>query len=84
MGKVVQMLEGITEIDRPPSLKVSEISLSMTSGNSSVSGASKFAASATVSSSGGSFQATKAVSSVSARDLEKTSSSLLVSDRLSA
>ncbi|KAH7671172.1 S-receptor-like serine/threonine-protein kinase protein [Dioscorea alata] len=83
MGKVVQMLEGITEIDRPPSLKVSEISLSMTSGNSSVSGASKFAASATVSSSGGSFQATKAASSVSARDLEKTSSTLLASDHMS-
>ncbi|KAJ0973254.1 hypothetical protein J5N97_021213 [Dioscorea zingiberensis] len=76
MGKVVQMLEGITEIEKPPALKSTDVSLSVVSGGTSVSGISKFAASAPVSSSGNSFQA----SSASMRNLEKTSSSLLASD----
>ncbi|GFZ11564.1 lectin protein kinase family protein [Actinidia rufa] len=74
MGKVVQMLEGITEIEKPPIPKaVPEGSVSGTSVNvsSSVSALSTFAASAPAPSSSSSFQTQGIASSVSGRNVEK-------------
>ena len=74
MGKVVQMLEGITEIEKPPIPKaVPEGSVSGTSVNvsSSVSALSTFATSAPVPSSSSSFQTQGISSSVSGRNVEK-------------
>ncbi|XP_010263190.1 PREDICTED: G-type lectin S-receptor-like serine/threonine-protein kinase At1g34300 [Nelumbo nucifera] len=80
MGKVVQMLEGITSIEKPPAPKATtEGSVSGTSINasSSVSNFSTFAASGPGPSSTSSFQALGVPSSVSGRNIERTSSSLL-------
>ncbi|XP_015583350.3 G-type lectin S-receptor-like serine/threonine-protein kinase At1g34300 [Ricinus communis] len=85
MGKVVQMLEGITDIEKPPAPKlISESSANGTSINMSSNGSalSTFAgsASAPAASSFSSFQ-TIAVSPLpSAKNTEKASSSLLSSD----
>ncbi|XP_058091284.1 G-type lectin S-receptor-like serine/threonine-protein kinase At1g34300 [Magnolia sinica] len=76
MGKVVQMLEGIMTIEKPPAPKAMEGSLSSTSGSANVSALSTFAASAPAPSSSSSLQALGS-SSLSGRNIEKTSSSLL-------
>ncbi|PSS00139.1 G-type lectin S-receptor-like serine/threonine-protein kinase [Actinidia chinensis var. chinensis] len=83
MGKVVQMLEGITEIEKPPIPKaVPEGSVSGTGVNvsGSVSALSTFAASAPAPSSSASFQTQGISSSVLGRNAEKASSSLLQSE----
>ncbi|CAK9167234.1 unnamed protein product [Ilex paraguariensis] len=82
MGKVVQMLEGITEIDKPPGPKAfTEGSVGGTSVNaSSVSALSTFAASALAPSSSSSFQAAGVSSIASGKNLERASSSLLQSE----
>lgn len=84
MGKVVQMLEGITEIEKPPAPKaVTEGSVSGTSMNvsSSVSALSTFAASAPGPSSSSSFLTAGAGSSfASGKTVERASSSLLQSE----
>ncbi|TXG53164.1 hypothetical protein EZV62_022333 [Acer yangbiense] len=81
MGKVVQMLEGIMEIERPPAPKtLTEGSVGGTSINvsSNVSALSTFAASAPAPSSSSSNQAgVSPLVSVSGRNTERTSSSLL-------
>lgn len=84
MGKVVQMLEGVTEIERPPAPKVitTDGSVSGTSMNvsSSVSALSTLAPSAPVPSSSSSFQTPKISSFASGKNVERASSSLLGSD----
>lgn len=84
MGKVVQMLEGITEIERPPAPKAAtEGSISGTSINvsSNMSAFSTFAASAPAPSSSSSLQTAGVSPLASGRNIEKQSSSLLNSDR---
>ncbi|KAK1258494.1 G-type lectin S-receptor-like serine/threonine-protein kinase [Acorus gramineus] len=81
MGKVVQMLEGIMTIERPPAPKALDGTLSITSGSVSVSANSTFAASAAVLSSSSSLQALGGSSSVSGRNNEKVSSSLYGSNQ---
>ncbi|XP_022773475.1 G-type lectin S-receptor-like serine/threonine-protein kinase At1g34300 [Durio zibethinus] len=83
MGKVVQMLEGITEIERPPAPKATtEGSISGTSINvsSNMSAFSTFAASAPAPSSSSSLQTAGVSPLASGRNIEKQSSSLLHSD----
>lgn len=81
MGKVVQMLEGVFEIDRPPAPKATEGSFAGTSLNaSSTSGLSTFAASAPAPSSSSSFQTAGFQSSASAMNVDRQSSSLLHSE----
>eukprot|EP00268_Persea_americana_P019237 TRINITY_DN19852_c0_g1_i1.p1 TRINITY_DN19852_c0_g1~~TRINITY_DN19852_c0_g1_i1.p1 ORF type:complete len:892 (-),score=135.90 TRINITY_DN19852_c0_g1_i1:566-3058(-) len=77
MGKVVQMLEGILVIEKPPAPKATEGSLGSTSTNASasVSALSTFATSAPAPSSGSSHQAL-GLSSISGRNTEKTFSSI--------
>ncbi|MQL95148.1 hypothetical protein Taro_027816 [Colocasia esculenta] len=76
MGKVVQMLEGIMEIERPPAPKATEGPLSITSGSGSVSLLSTFAPSAApIPSSSELAPITSGISSASGRNTEKTSSS---------
>lgn len=80
MGKVVQMLEGIMDIEKPPAPKAAtEGSVSGTSVNvsSSVSALSTFAASAPAPSSSSSFQTAGNPSFPSAKNVERVSSSLL-------
>ncbi|KAJ8541661.1 hypothetical protein K7X08_002477 [Anisodus acutangulus] len=73
MGKVVQMLEGVMEIDRPPAPRATEGSLAGTSLNaSSTSALSTFAASAPAPSSSSSFQ--------TAKNVDRQSSSLFRSE----
>ncbi|KAL6010712.1 hypothetical protein ACLOJK_001151 [Asimina triloba] len=77
MGKVVQMLEGIMAIEKPPAPKATEGSLSSASGSGrDVSALSTFATSAPAPSSGSSFQA-QGSASLSGRNYEKSSSSLI-------
>lgn len=84
MGKVVQMLEGIIDIVKPPVPKgVTEGSVGGTSINaSSISAFSTFAASASAPgpSSSSSVQTPGILSSVSAKNVERASSSLLQSE----
>ncbi|KAL2231925.1 UNVERIFIED_CONTAM: G-type lectin S-receptor-like serine/threonine-protein kinase [Sesamum indicum] len=82
MGKVVQMLEGIMEIDRPPAPKaVTEGSVGGTSVTaSSISVLSTFAASMPVPSSSSSLQTAGISSSASGKHGERASSSLLHSE----
>ncbi|XP_059631896.1 G-type lectin S-receptor-like serine/threonine-protein kinase At1g34300 [Cornus florida] len=83
MGKVVQMLEGVMEIERPPAPKaVIEGSASGTSVNvsSNVSALSTAVASAPAPSSSSSFQTPGISSSVSSKNVERASSSLLHSE----
>ncbi|XP_042033474.1 G-type lectin S-receptor-like serine/threonine-protein kinase At1g34300 [Salvia splendens] len=83
MGKVVQMLEGIMEIERPPAPKAaSEGSVGGTSATaSSVSAFSTFAASIPVPSSSSLMRTTPGVSSfASGKNGERGSSSLLTSE----
>ncbi|KAL6962070.1 hypothetical protein U1Q18_037024 [Sarracenia purpurea var. burkii] len=78
MGKVVQMLEGIIEMEKPPVPKVvAEGSVSQTSVNvrSSVNSLSTFAASAPVPSLSSSFQTRGILSFVSGRSVEMETSS---------
>ncbi|XP_020263390.1 G-type lectin S-receptor-like serine/threonine-protein kinase At1g34300 [Asparagus officinalis] len=86
MGKVVQMLEGIMDIERPPAPKATDVSGSSTSGSVNISSFSTFATShqAALSSSHpaaslSSFvqPTTGSTSEISRRNLEKASSSLL-------
>ncbi|KAI4346586.1 hypothetical protein L6164_007470 [Bauhinia variegata] len=82
MGKVLQMLEGITEIEKPPAPKsVPEGSVAGTSTHltSNVSMLSTVAASPPGHSSSSSFQNSGA-STLTSRNTEKTTSSLLKSD----
>ena len=83
MGKVVQMLEGIAEIERPPAPKAITES-STTSGtsimSSNVSALTTFAASAPASSSSSSYQTMGVSPLASGRNIERASSSLLHSD----
>ncbi|KAK4359015.1 hypothetical protein RND71_021244 [Anisodus tanguticus] len=73
MGKVVQMLEGVVEIDRPPAPRATEGSFAGTSLNaSSTSALSTFAASAPAPSSSSSLQ--------TAKNVDRQSSSLLHSE----
>lgn len=85
MGKVVQMLEGITEIEKPPAPKaVTEGSMSGTSIHlsSNISALSTFAASAPAPSSSSSLQTVELSSSASGRNIEGgASSSLLRSEQ---
>ncbi|KAL0351401.1 UNVERIFIED_CONTAM: G-type lectin S-receptor-like serine/threonine-protein kinase [Sesamum calycinum] len=82
MGKVVQMLEGIMEIDRPPAPKAAtEGSIGGTSVTaSSISALSTFAASMPVPSSSSSLQTAGISSSASGKHGERASSSLLHSE----
>ncbi|KAM3306056.1 G-type lectin S-receptor-like serine/threonine-protein kinase [Capsicum chacoense] len=81
MGKVVQMLEGIFEIDQPPAPRAAEGSFAGASLNaSSTSALSTFAASAPAPSSSSSFQTVGFQSSASAMNVERQSSSLLHSE----
>ncbi|KAK1361649.1 hypothetical protein POM88_046123 [Heracleum sosnowskyi] len=80
MGKVVQMLEGIMEIEKPPAPKsVTEGSISGTSitASSNISALSTFATSAVAPSSSSSLQTAGATSFPSGRNVERVSSSLL-------
>ncbi|KAL8485421.1 hypothetical protein ACS0TY_027642 [Phlomoides rotata] len=79
MGKVVQMLEGILEIERPPAPKVvAEGSIGGASvTGSSISALSTFAASMPMPSSSSSLQMGEISSSASGKLGERTSSSLL-------
>ncbi|KAJ9146021.1 hypothetical protein P3X46_028341 [Hevea brasiliensis] len=86
MGRVVQMLEGITEIEKPPAPKaITEVSAGGTSINMSSNGSafSTFAASASAPapSSFSSFQTTGVSPLPSGRNTDKLPSSLLGSDR---
>ena len=88
MGKVVQMLEGIMEIERPPAPKAIDGSVTVsstgTSGSVPVSNFSTFAASHPVASSPfSSVQVTtgSSASEISRSNLEKASSSLLASNQ---
>ncbi|XP_073004333.1 G-type lectin S-receptor-like serine/threonine-protein kinase At1g34300 [Typha latifolia] len=82
MGKVVQMLEGIMEIERPPAPKSTDSSLSVTSGSRSTSLLSAtVAASGPVANSQSSLHATRSSSSFSKRNIEKVSLSLISSDQ---
>lgn len=81
MGKVVQMLEGIMEIERPPAPKATDCSLNITSGTLSASALTAFAASAPATSSSSAYPTTGSSSFISRRNLEKASSSLLASDQ---
>lgn len=80
MGKVVQMLEGVTEIDKPPAPKVGTAiegsSVAGTSVNMS-SSVSTFAPSMQPPSSSSSLQTPKGSSFASAMNVERVSSSLL-------
>lgn len=79
MGKVVQMLEGIMEIEKPPAPKTApEGSISGNSLNisSSISALSTFAASGPAPSASSSFQTPRAPSSLSGMNVERPSSSL--------
>ena len=82
MGKVVQMLEGIMEIERPPAPKAaSEGSVGGTSVTaSSVSAFSTFAASIPVPSSSSSMRTPGVSSFASGKNGERGSSSLLTSE----
>ncbi|KAK8493089.1 hypothetical protein V6N13_032259 [Hibiscus sabdariffa] len=85
MGKVVQMLEGVMDIERPPAPKAStEGSIGGTSINmsSNISAFSTIAVSAPAPSSSSSLQTAglSPLASSSGRNLEKQSSSLLQSD----
>ncbi|XP_007020246.2 PREDICTED: G-type lectin S-receptor-like serine/threonine-protein kinase At1g34300 [Theobroma cacao] len=83
MGKVVQMLEGITEIERPPAPKsATEGSISGTSINvsSNISAFSTFAASAPAPSSSSSLQTAMVSPLASGMNMGKQSTSLLQSD----
>ncbi|KAL2467654.1 G-type lectin S-receptor-like serine/threonine-protein kinase [Forsythia ovata] len=80
MGKVVQMLEGIIEIDRPPPPKAAtEGSVGGTSlyASSSISAPSTFAASVPAPSSSSSLQTAGISSSASGKQVYRESSSLL-------
>lgn len=80
MGKVVQMLEGIAEIEKPPALKpLTEVSSSGTSraGSSGISAFSTSAASGPAPSSSSSFQTAAVSLYAPGRKLDKASSSLL-------
>ena len=80
MGKVVQMLEGIMEIEKPPVPKSApEGSISGNSLNisSSVSALSTFAASGPAPSASSSFQTPRAPSSLSGMNVERPASSLI-------
>ncbi|XP_029118301.1 G-type lectin S-receptor-like serine/threonine-protein kinase At1g34300 [Elaeis guineensis] len=81
MGKVVQMLEGIMEIERPPAPKATDCSVNITSGTLSASTITTFAASGPPTSLSSAYQTTGDTSSISRRNLEKASSSLLASDQ---
>ncbi|KAK6132420.1 hypothetical protein DH2020_033859 [Rehmannia glutinosa] len=82
MGKVVQMLEGILVIDRPPAPKAAtEGSVGGTSVTaSSISALSTFAASMPVVSSSSSLQTAGISSSASGKHVDRASSSLLQSE----
>ncbi|KAA8538593.1 hypothetical protein F0562_028213 [Nyssa sinensis] len=85
MGKVVQMLEGIMKIERPPAPKaLTEGSVSGTSVNvsSNVSALSTYAASAPEPSLSSSFQTAGISSNASGMNVERASSSLLPSAEL--
>ena len=80
MGKVVQMLEGIMEIEKPPAPKsMTEGSISGTSitASSNISALSTFAPSAVAPSSTSSLQTAGATSFPSGKNVERVSSSLL-------
>nr|GEU78451.1 G-type lectin S-receptor-like serine/threonine-protein kinase At1g34300 [Tanacetum cinerariifolium] len=83
MGKVVQMLEGVTEIDKPPAPKAgTAIEGSSVAGTSvnMTSSVSTFAPSMQQPSSSSSLQTPKGSSFASAMNVERVSSSLLHSD----
>ncbi|KAJ7969719.1 S-receptor-like serine/threonine-protein kinase [Quillaja saponaria] len=84
MGKVVQMLEGITEIERPPALKaLTEGSISGTSSiymSSNVSAFNTVSPSAPAPSLSSSLQTAEVSSFASGRNIERVASSLLRSD----
>ncbi|KAK4279784.1 hypothetical protein QN277_011505 [Acacia crassicarpa] len=85
MGRVVQMLEGITEIEKPPAPKSSiEGSISGTSTNlsSNTSAFSTVAASAPGTASSSSFQNSGVPSLTSGKNTEKATSSLLQQDQV--
>ncbi|GAV75759.1 Pkinase domain-containing protein/S_locus_glycop domain-containing protein/B_lectin domain-containing protein [Cephalotus follicularis] len=84
MGRVVQMLEGNLEIDKPPVPEaINERSASGTSLNvsSNVSAVSNFAASAPAPSSSSSFQTSGVSPLALGRNMERASSSLIRSDQ---
>lgn len=81
MGKVVQMLEGIMDIERPPAPKATDCSVNITSGTLSAGTITTFVASGPATSTSSAYQTTGVSSSISGRNLEKASSSLLASDQ---
>ncbi|BBH09063.1 lectin protein kinase family protein [Prunus dulcis] len=83
MGKVVQMLEGITDIEKPPAPRAAiDVPTSGTDMNvsSNVSALSTAAASAPAPSSFSSFQISGVSSLTSGRNIEKATASLIHSD----
>ncbi|XVF29942.1 hypothetical protein REPUB_Repub16aG0014400 [Reevesia pubescens] len=84
MGKVVQMLEGVLDIERPPSPTV--IAEGSTSGtsmtlNSNVNALSTYTASTTAPSSSSSFLTVGVLPSISERNMGRESSSLLALEK---
>lgn len=80
MGKVVQMLEGIMQIEKPPAPKAANSEGSISGGNSlnrtsSISALSTFAASGPAPSASSSFQTPRAPSSLSGMNVERPTSS---------
>ncbi|KAJ8466269.1 hypothetical protein OPV22_028821 [Ensete ventricosum] len=81
MGKVVQMLEGVLDIERPPAPKATDVGLAVVT-TSSVNSTSVavFATSASVQPLSSSSQSITNSSSISRRNVEKQTSSLLSTD----
>lgn len=84
MGKVVQMLEGVTEFEKPPAPKVGPVIDGSVVGSSvnMTSSVSTFAPSVLLPSSSSSLQTTKGSSIASGMEVERVSSSLLHSDTM--
>ncbi|RRT40792.1 hypothetical protein B296_00043447 [Ensete ventricosum] len=81
MGKVVQMLEGVLDIERPPAPKATDVGLAVvTTGSVNSTSVAVFATSASVQPLSSSSQSITNSSSISRRNVEKQTSSLLSTD----
>ncbi|CAD5196323.1 unnamed protein product [Musa acuminata subsp. malaccensis] len=78
MGKVVQMLEGVSAIDRPPAPKAADGGLAV------VTSITIFATSSPAQPSMGSSHSIAGTSLVSKRNLDKPTSSMVVADQSSS
>ncbi|CAD5192757.1 G-type lectin S-receptor-like serine/threonine-protein kinase At1g34300 [Musa acuminata AAA Group] len=80
MGKVVQMLEGVLDIERPPAPKVMDVGLAVVTTSSVSTSVAVFATSASIQPLSSSSQSITNSSSVSRRNVQKQTSSLLSTD----